>query len=408
MKINYFMWLQIVLWSFLPTFSNDLPKPPNLIEGLSIENYPVTDGSDSTEPLRVILLCKLLGFDYVWERDIFLEFEDQDPKHVRFADEYYKNHSDVVNHLEYECLLKSNTHPSFQNLIEGKVDLIITARSMSYDEKIQAQQLGVSLIEQPIAKDALTFIINPNNPTQGLTHSQLQDIYLNRVTRWNEIGEWEMPITPYIRNRNSGSQEKFESMVMQGLELPDWPELRIGNVMSAPYVQIEEDETGIAFTPFYYFRYIVDNDYTKPLNINGVAMTKGNIENGSYPFTTEVFAAVRSDINISSMAYKIFEFLTTTNGQDIIAESGYVPLFPTNSVETKETPKPFIIYDRKFILSNEYTFSLIDVYDTQGKCVISEKSPKGIVNIELLENGIYFIILTDINGKKYSEKVSLR
>lgn len=39
----------------------------NTIGDISIWNYPVTDGSDSTEPLRTILMCKLLGFSYQWE-----------------------------------------------------------------------------------------------------------------------------------------------------------------------------------------------------------------------------------------------------------------------------------------------------------------------------------------------------
>ncbi len=39
----------------------------NTIDGINIWNYPITDGSDSTDPLRTILMCKLLGFSYQWE-----------------------------------------------------------------------------------------------------------------------------------------------------------------------------------------------------------------------------------------------------------------------------------------------------------------------------------------------------
>ena len=55
-------------------------------------------------------------------------------------------------------------------------------------------------------------------------------------------------------------------------------------------------------------------------------MTKENIRNNKYPYTTEVYAAVRSDIDRSSTAYELFEFLTTQAGQQIINESGYIPL----------------------------------------------------------------------------------
>ena len=44
------------------------------IDGISISNFPIIDGSDSTEPLRTILMCKLLGYDYVWERMMFAQY----------------------------------------------------------------------------------------------------------------------------------------------------------------------------------------------------------------------------------------------------------------------------------------------------------------------------------------------
>lgn len=62
-------------------------------------------------------------------------------------------------------------------------------------------------------------------------------------------------------------------------------------------------------------------------------MTKENIRNNSYPYTTEVFAAVRSDIDRNSPAFKLFEFLTSPEGQSIINESGYVPLYEDSNAK---------------------------------------------------------------------------
>ena len=39
------------------------------LPGVTINNFPIIDGSDLTEPLRRILMCKLLGFDYEWIKD---------------------------------------------------------------------------------------------------------------------------------------------------------------------------------------------------------------------------------------------------------------------------------------------------------------------------------------------------
>ena len=144
-----------------------------------------------------------------------------------------------------------------------------------------------------------------------------------------------MIITPYVRNRNSGSQEKFETMVMNGLNIADVPELQIGTTMISPYYQIEGDPTGISFTPFYYYSVIIGDGKTKGIGVNGVPMTKINISNGSYPLISNVYAVVRADIDKTSMAYKLFEFITTKSGQKIVEESGYVPLSKGNETSVR-------------------------------------------------------------------------
>ena len=112
---------------------------------------------------------------------------------------------------------------SFMNLIDDKVEMVIAARLISRDEKVYAEENGVTLIGKPIAKDALTFMVNPLNPVNNLSISQLQRIYTGEITNWKEVGGNDEEINPYVRNRNSGSQEKFETLVMDGLTIGDFP-----------------------------------------------------------------------------------------------------------------------------------------------------------------------------------------
>ena len=298
-------------------------------EDITPSNFPVIDGSDSTEPLRLILMSKLLGFDYEWRKSIF---GGQKPEeHAYEVAPKYTGDKDEIRDLRVNRLLDSNTHGSFVNLINNKVELIITARSISRDEKVYADEKGVTLIEKPIAKDALAFMVNIKNPIENLSIEQIQGIYTGDIVNWSEVGGLNYEIHPYVRNRNSGSQEKFETMVMVGLTIMDLPEMRVGSAMMAPYFQLDRDSLGLAFTPFYYFTYISGTVSSKVIGVNGVPMTKENIKNGTYPYLSNVYAAVRSDIDKSSLAYRIFEFLTTDGGQDIVEESGYVPLRDTST-----------------------------------------------------------------------------
>ena len=308
--------------------SEEIPDITTLPD-ITINNFPIIDGSDSTDPLRDLLMCKILGFEYKWERRPFTQEPEADIKEI--IPEYTCSDSEW-RHLENVCLKHSNTHQSYINLIDDKVELVIAARSISRDEKAYADECGLTLIEKPIAKDALTFMVNPSNPVNNLSISQLQGIYTGEITNWKEVGGNDEEIRPYVRNHNSGSQEKFETLVMEGLKIAEFPELQVGLTMMSPYYQLEDDKQGIGFSPFYYYSVIVDNGSTKAIGLDGVPMTKANVQNNTYPYTTDVYAAVRSDIDRNSTAYELFEFLTTPAGQDIVNESGYVPLNPNSGV----------------------------------------------------------------------------
>lgn len=323
-------------------------NPSSDLSDITIKNFPVIDGSDSTEPLRYILACKLLGFEYAWGKSPFGgQYPNQRPNYVV---PNYTGDKDDIKELRNNRLLCSNTHGSFVNLIDNKVELIIAARSISRDEKVYADEKGVTLIEKPIARDALAFMVNIKNPIENLSIEQIQGIYTGDIVNWSEVGGLDCELHPYVRNANSGSQEKFETMVMAGLTIDAYKEMRVGTTMMAPYYQLDADTAGIAFTPFYYFTYISATESSKVIGVNGIAMTKENIKNDTYPYTSHVYAAVRSDIDKSSLAYRMFEFLTTEEGQAIVEESGYVPIYTTptaiNSAEpSREHSQDPAIYD---------------------------------------------------------------
>jgi phosphate transport system substrate-binding protein len=192
-------------------FDDDIDPKRKIVEGFTFDNYPLVDGSTSAEPLNILLACKLLGIDYQWESEI--NGWKIEPV-IR----------DVVNSMNFWKLIRtSQTHQSFINLIEKNVDIILSARAMSPDEKAYADAAGVSLIETPIALDAFIFIVNQNNPITTLTIGQIQDIYTGKITNWNEAGRTNAEIIPFVRNENSGSQEQMELMVMNGLEIAGFP-----------------------------------------------------------------------------------------------------------------------------------------------------------------------------------------
>ena len=287
------------------------------IEGLTMDNYPIIDCSTSAEPLNNLIACKLLGYKGYWDRDIISGL-------------WYFN-TDLPYEFIYERLKRSQTHNSIINLIDNKAELILSARKMSDDEKEYAESAGVTLIETPVALDAFIFITNKNNPINSLTITQIQDIYTAKIRSWKEVGGSDNNINPYIRNANSGSQELMESMVMKDIEPSEWPidyEHTITNPlhsMSLVFSTLRSDIYGLGYTVYYYKEKIMRDDMIKSLSINGVYPDRNSIKAKSYPLVAEVYAVIRSDLDKSSMAYKIYELLQTRDSRAVIEESGYTP-----------------------------------------------------------------------------------
>jgi len=296
--------------------NEDVDPQLKIVEGFTFDNYPRVDGSTSTYPLTVLIACKLLGTRYQWNRD---------SDGLWTISPILKSEYNVKR--LWEKIKVSQTHQSFIKLIDNQTDFILSARTMSPDEKAYADAAGISLIETPIALDALVFIVHPTNPIESITIAQIQDIYTGKITNWNEVdGPYGRPINPYLRNPNSGSQELMESLVMKDLGTLEFPySYEVIHSMSGAFETVQSDPDSICFTIYYYKEYMYKEQNTKSIAIEGIYPNKENIGSNAYPLTAEVYAVIRSDLDKSSTAYTLYELLQTETGKEVISESGYVP-----------------------------------------------------------------------------------
>lgn len=312
MKISFSLKLLLLglAWS---SCKKEVGSLPIKIEGITAENYPKVDGSTSTDPLNRLIASKLLGYSYKWEQ-------------AQFMNGLWYLKTDLPQEFIADRLKSSQTHNSIINLIDKEADIILSARKMSPDEKEYAENAGVSVIETPIALDAFVFVANLDNPVKSLTTRQVQDIYTGKIKNWKDVGGRDEAIKPYTRNQNSGSQELMESLVMKGLVMADIevdyePELPS---MSLVFSRLRSEVTALGYTVYYYKEHIVRDKIVKSLAIDGVFPDKRSIRKKTYPYVAEVYAAIRSDLDRNTMAYKLYELLQSDAGKSAIAESGYI------------------------------------------------------------------------------------
>ena len=288
-------------------------------------DYPKVDGSTSTHPLQVVLACKILGVPCVWEVDPLAGVRRIAP------DPTYEGSSQLVESIL--SIQHNGTHGSYMNLIEGHADLILVARPPSKDELNAVRESGIALDVRAVGLDAFVFLLNVENPVDGLTIETVRDIYAGEITNWAEAeaagrhsGDTGEEIHAYQRNPNSGSQELMEALVMRREPMIDAPDMILMSMMG-PVNAIAEDPLGIGYSVYYYAMFIFPDERVKLIAIDGVKPTSDTIAERAYPLTTEVYAVVREDMPEDSTAIMLRDWLLTEEGQAAIAESGYVSMW---------------------------------------------------------------------------------
>ncbi|MDR1270525.1 MAG: substrate-binding domain-containing protein [Planctomycetaceae bacterium] len=96
-------------------------------------------------------------------------------------------------------------------------EILLIARRPSEDEKKAMKRAEVELDIRPVALDGFVFILNRQNPVKSLTLEQIQSIYASSKPKsWKDYGgnEKQGQINIYERNRNSGSRELMDELVI--------------------------------------------------------------------------------------------------------------------------------------------------------------------------------------------------
>lgn len=307
----------LVLLGIFCSCMKENDKEQNLIEGINFENYPKVDGSTSASVLNIMVACKLLNVPYEWVEPGVVSEWTLHPKY-EVLDEKYKD-------FFWQRVKSSKTHGAFINLIDGNADIILTHRTISPDEKAHADFAGVTLIETPIALDAFVFVVNKGNLVRSLTVNQVQKIYTGEITNWSKVGGRDSDIKVFSRPRNSGSEEVFRTLVMDGLEPLDFPESALGGMFQV-FGEILYNMDGICYTFNNYKDLqarVPDNEVPK-IAINGIFPDKNTVKNKMYPFISKVYVAIRSDLDHNSLAYKLYQWLQSVDAKPTITECGFL------------------------------------------------------------------------------------
>ena len=288
------------------------------------------------------------------------------PIYAAIANEIYA----VSDKSELEQYLAcSKTSKAYSRLINGETDVIFVLQPS--DEQLQsAKDAGVELHFTPIAKDAFVFFVNDGNPVSNLSIEQIRDIYLEKITNWNEVGGHDKDILAYQRQENSGSQTAMIKEVMRGEKLPSPPKERTSSGMMIIVLNVAAAYRNNEFSIGYSFRFFTEEmmrsifenrvkaaDYIKLLfsilptshpnsnkrhesyqnamqgvdvlkkpikllAVEGVAPNEENLRNGTYPLMVDLYAVTAGSSN--PHIQELITWLLSPQGQELIEKTGFV------------------------------------------------------------------------------------
>ena len=229
----------------------------------------------------------------------------------------------------------SGTSGGFKKFCSGQIDINNASRPINQTEMALCKKNGVFYTELPIAFDALTIAINPQNDwAKDVTVAELKKMWEpaaeGKITRWNQIrANWpDRPLNLYGAGGESGTFDYFTEAIVGTAKASrkDYTASEDDEVLVAG---INKDQNALGY--FGYAYYEENKTKLKVLAVNNgkgaIIPSRETVEKAKYqPLSRPLFIYVNlSSRKNKAVAYNFAEFYIK-NAAKTASSVGYVPL----------------------------------------------------------------------------------
>ena len=194
---------------------------------------------------------------------------------------------------------------------EGRCDIGLSSRDLKAEEK----ESGLS--GTVLAYDGIAIIVNPENPVNDLSLETIAKIYTGEFSNWAEVGGNDVEIVLIGREAGSGTRDGFESITDTEDACQYRQELTsTGDVITT----VAQNPGAIGYASVASVK-----DTVKALTVDGVAPTEETIKDGSYVVQRPFVLVTKTDAKLSEAAQKFFDYITSSDANEIITAAGVVP-----------------------------------------------------------------------------------
>jgi phosphate transport system substrate-binding protein len=237
----------------------------------------------------------------------------------------------------------SGTGGGFKKFVRGEIDISDASRPILQEEMSQAKANGIEYIELPIAFDALTVVVNPqNNWVTSMTVAELKKIWepeaQGKITHWNQIRpEWpNEKIALFGAGADSGTFDYFTEAICGKPKASrgDYTASEDDNVL----VQgVEGNRYALGYIPYAYFA-----PHSTRMKAIGIEWEKNKIQGPVMPSPENVLAGTYNPLSRPLFIYISRKSIDKPAVKDFV--DFYLKNVPTLAREVKYLPLPDTAY----------------------------------------------------------------
>ncbi|MDP1549254.1 MAG: PstS family phosphate ABC transporter substrate-binding protein [Nitrosomonas sp.] len=230
----------------------------------------------------------------------------------------------------------SGSGGGFKKFCRGEIDIVNASRPILKNEIKDCKNSRVQFVEIPVAFDALTVAVHPENTwSTTMTVAELKKMWepaaQGKITKWNQINPaWpDESFDLYGADTDSGTFDYFTEAIVGKIKSSrnDFTESENDNVLVEG---VTSNKNGLGFFGFAY--YIEDQTKVTAVAINngkgGILPSVETVENGNYqPLSRPIFIYVNAKA-IEKPEIKEFVEFYMKNAILLVKEAKFFPLPP--------------------------------------------------------------------------------
>ena len=238
----------------------------------------------------------------------------------------------------------SGTGGGFEKFCAGETDISDASRAIKPEEEEACARAGIGYEQLSVANDALTVVVNPDNPVTCMTVDQLNQVWGPRssVSSWSQIsGLDDAPdaeLDLYGPGTDSGTFDYFTDAINgeEGAQRTDYN--NVGEDDNATVTGVSGDEGGMGY--FGYSFYVENEGSLKALEIDGgsgcVAPTAENTQSGDYTPLGRQLYIYPSGEALQRPEVKAFVEFYIENASSIAEQAGFIGLTDEQIAEAQD------------------------------------------------------------------------